>query len=66
MTKLEKIEKDIANLNHDELSKFTAWFTAHHDALWDQQIAADASSGRLDRLISDGKKEIKSGATRPL
>ncbi len=66
MTKLEKIEKDIASPNHDELTKFADRFVAHHDAFWDRQIEADANSGRLSRLIRKAKAEIATGISRHL
>ena len=66
MTKLEKIERDIAALSTGELDQLAGWFADHHAALWDRQITDDAASGRLDALIANAKQEIAAGKTRPL
>lgn len=50
MTKLEKIERDIAALDRAELARLRQWFQEYDAANWDQQIEADALSGRLDNL----------------
>lgn len=66
MTKLEKIEQDIATLSPDELDQLADWFAAHHAAQWDKQIEHDAGSGRLVSLIGQAKKEVAAGKLRPL
>lgn len=66
MTKLEKIEREIASLSKDELHKLADWFAEHHASLWDRQIETDAKAGRLDKLIADAKTEIAAGKVRPL
>ncbi|KQT52913.1 MULTISPECIES: hypothetical protein [unclassified Aureimonas] len=50
MTRLDKIEQDIAGLSHDELARFREWF---------EQFEAD----RFDRTIEDG---IKAGELNAL
>ncbi|MDX8457780.1 hypothetical protein [Mesorhizobium humile] len=66
MTKLEQIEKSVAELSPDELKAFAAWFEALRADLWDQQIEADAKSGRLDKLVAEARAEISAGKLRDL
>ncbi len=66
MTKLEQIEKAIASLSREEISKLAAWFGELHAEAWDRQIEEDAASGRLDKYIEEAKGELAAGKTRPL
>jgi len=66
MTKLEQIEKSVAELSPDELKAFAAWFEALRADLWDQQIEADAKSSRLDKLEAEARAEISAGKLRDL
>jgi hypothetical protein len=50
MTKLEKIEKDVQDLDAVELARFREWFAEFDAANWDAQIEADALAGKLDVL----------------
>ena len=52
MTKLEKIEQDIASLSASDVAKLAEWFAEFHADLWDKQIEDDAKSGRLDALAN--------------
>ena len=61
MTKLEKIEQEIAKLSPAEVAKLAEWFADFHADLWDRQIAADADTGRLDRLA-----DHRGGRSKPL
>ncbi|WFP65467.1 MULTISPECIES: hypothetical protein [unclassified Mesorhizobium] len=66
MTKLEQIEKSVAELNPEELKAFAAWFEALQADLWDKQIEADAKAGRLDKLVAEARAEIAAGKLRDL
>ncbi|MDG4882118.1 MAG: hypothetical protein E5X48_26455 [Mesorhizobium sp.] len=66
MTKLEQIEKSVAELNPEELKAFAAWFEALQADLWDKQIEADAKAGRLDKLADQALADHRAGRTRPL
>ena len=66
MTKLEQIEKAVTLLNPEEIKQFADWFAEFHADLWDQQIAADAESGRLDQFLDEAKAEIATGKVRDL
>jgi hypothetical protein len=66
MTKLEKIEKEIASLDPKDVRKLADWIEEYKSELWDRQIEADAKAGRLDKLVENARKEIASGKVRPL
>ena len=66
MTKLEKIEQDIASLTPGEVTELAEWFAEFHADLWDKQIEADAKAGRLDKLAEQALADHKAGKTRPL
>jgi hypothetical protein len=66
MTKLEKIEQDIAALNPKDVRKLADWLEDYKAELWDRQMEDDAKSGRLDDFIDSASKEIASGKVRPL
>jgi hypothetical protein len=66
MTKLEKIEKEIASLDPSDVRKLSDWFAAYEADLWDNQIAKDAAGGKLDALIEKAKRDIAKGKVSPL
>lgn len=66
MTKLEQIEKSVAELSPEDLKAFAAWFEALQADLWDKQIEADTKAGRLDKLIAEARAEIAAGKLRDL
>jgi hypothetical protein len=66
MTKLEQIEKSVAELSKEELKAFAKWFAELQADLWDRQIEADAKAGRLDKLAEKALADHKAGRTRPL
>ena len=66
MTKLEQIEKSVAELAPDEMKAFTVWFEELKADLWDLQIEADAKAGRLDKLAEEALEDLRAGRTTPL
>lgn len=48
MSTVQDIESAIRQLSRGDLAELRAWLTAFDSDGWDQQIAADAESGRLD------------------
>ena len=66
MTKLEKIEQDIASLTPGEVAKLARWFAEFQADVWDKQIEDDASAGRLDNLADQALASHHAGKTRPL
>jgi hypothetical protein len=66
MTKLEQIEQAISALPHDDIVALAGWFAEFHAELWDEEIAADAEAGRLDKFAAKAKAEIAAGKVQPL
>ncbi|SEI16329.1 MULTISPECIES: hypothetical protein [unclassified Tardiphaga] len=66
MSNVEDIEKAIENLPPAELAQFRAWFEAFDAEVFDQKIAADASSGKLDGLAEQALNGYSQGRARDL
>lgn len=66
MTKLEQIEKSVAELSPEEFERFTAWFETLQTARWDRELSEDATSGALDELAERALSQFRSNRTRPL
>ena len=66
MTKLKKIEQDIASLTPGEVAKLARWFAEFQADVWDKQIEDDAKSGRLDSLADQALASHHAGKTRQL
>lgn len=66
MTKLEQIEKSVAELSPEEFERFTVWFETLQAARWDRELAEDATSGALDELAERALSHFRSNRTRPL
>ena len=66
MTTLEDIERAVAELSHDQLQKFRAWFEQFEAAHFDQKIERDAKAGKLDRLAEQALADFKAGRAREL
>ncbi|MER8484773.1 hypothetical protein [Mesorhizobium sp. M1322] len=66
MSKLEQIEKSVAELSPEELKAFAAWFEALQADMWDRQIETDAKAGRLDKLAEHALADHRAGRTRSL
>ena len=66
MTKLEKIEQDIAALTPADLHKLADWLAEYRDEQWDRQIEDDVKAGRLDAVAAEVLADHRAGRTRPL
>jgi hypothetical protein len=66
MTKLEKIEQEIAALDPKDVRKLADWLDDYKAELWDRQIEADAKAGKLDELAEQALADHRAGRTRPL
>ena len=66
MTKIEKLEHEIETLSAPELSEFRRWFLDFDAEAWDEQIADDAQSGRLDFLADAALAHFRSDLTHAL
>ena len=61
MTAIEDIEKAIERLAPRELAQFRAWFEAFEAARFDEAIARDSKSGKLDGLADEALAGHRAG-----
>ena len=66
MTKVEKLENEVRQLNLDELATFRDWFRRYDSDEWDKEIERDVSAGRLDKLAEGAIAAHKAGRTREI
>ena len=66
MTRVEKLEQEIAALAPDELAELRAWFAEFDWANWDRQLEEDVKAGKLDYLIAEARRDHAEGRTTPL
>ncbi len=66
MTKLEAIEKAIAELSTEELAKLRAYLDELDADLWDAQIDRDAKAGKLDKIEARALENLNAGRVRDL
>ncbi len=66
MTKVEKLENEVQQLNSDELAAFRDWFRRYDSDEWDKEIERDVSAGRLDKLAQEAIAAHKAGRTREI
>lgn len=66
MTKLEKIEQEVAQLGPDDIRAFAEWFARFQADLRDRQIERDANEGRLDAFAEQALADFRSGRAAPL
>jgi hypothetical protein len=66
MTKVEKIEHEVKQLNRIDLAAFREWFR-HYDAEeWDRLIEKDVQAGQLDQFAEEALAAHKAGKTQEL
>lgn len=63
MTKIEQIQADIEKLDPAEIAKLRDWLEELDARLFDDKIARDAGTGKLDKLIADAKADHRAGRT---
>lgn len=66
MTKVDNIEKAVAELPPKELAAFRAWFEAFAAAQFDEAIERRAADGNLDRLAEEAMANYREGRARAL
>ena len=57
MMKAQEIQAAIESLPREEYVRLRNWFLEKDWAEWDEQIAADSDSGKLDFLIKEALDE---------
>lgn len=61
MTKLEQIEAAIEKLAPGDVAKLREWLAELDARLFDEKIARDAGSGKLDKLADAARANMKAG-----
>ena len=62
MTKLKQIEAAIEKLAPGEVAKLREWLADLDARLFDDKIARDAGSGKLDKLADAARANMKAGS----
>lgn len=63
---IQEIEQAITNLSPKELARFRQWFEEFDALAWDEQLEADAKSGRLDKIAEKAISEYRAGKAKEL
>ena len=66
MTKVEKLEIEVQNLNRTDLATFREWFRQYDDKEWDQQIEVDVREGRMGELAKEALAEYAIGTSKQI
>ena len=66
MPDVKALEEAVQALSSSALAEFRRWFTEFDAAAWDRQLDADASSGKLDALLSEAEEDHKAPPHRQL
>ncbi len=66
MAQVEKIQEEIRSLSYSEFVRLRDWIIEQDWNEWDKQIEKDITSGKLDFLIKEAKKEKKEGKLKEL
>lgn len=59
MTTLAEIEQTVRSLAPEDLAAFRAWFANYDADAWDDEIAADVASGKLDALADQALADLR-------
>ena len=65
MTRIEKLEREIASLSEEELSEFRRWYAEFDASVWDRELEADVRAGALDQFADEAIADHRRGRTRP-
>ena len=57
LSSVEEIQSAIISLSPEEYTRLRQWFAERDWEQWDQEIEADAASGKLDFLIEEAVTE---------
>ncbi|MFV1975060.1 MAG: hypothetical protein ACC651_04890 [Candidatus Scalindua sp.] len=66
MTNVEVVEKEIEKFTPTELTEFRRWYANFDADACDEQIEADAASGKLDALAEEALAEYEAGKAREI
>ncbi len=66
MSRVEQLEKQIADLDPSELKALRDWLERYDADVWDRQIESDAKSGKLSRLADRALRDHEAGRSTEL
>ncbi|MBV9072199.1 MAG: hypothetical protein JOZ10_01110 [Acidobacteria bacterium] len=66
MTKIQIIEEEIKKLSPEERAQLRNWFLELDADQWDEQLAKDAASGKLDKLFENSLADYRAGKSREI
>ncbi|WP_017324898.1 hypothetical protein [Synechococcus sp. PCC 7336] len=66
MATLLEIEAAIEQLPESDVRQLAVWLQARLDEIWDRQMEADLSAGKLDNLIARAEADISASLVRDL
>ena len=66
MSRVESIQSAILSLSPEEYAQLRQWFVERDWEQWDQQIAEDTESGKLDFLAEEAMTEKAQSQLRDL
>lgn len=66
MTKLEQIQSTIEQLTPAEIARLREWLDELNERLFDEKVARDMESGKLDGLLAEVRANHKAGRREEL
>jgi hypothetical protein len=66
MMTVAEITGAVKRLPKKDLARFRRWFAEFDAQLWDQQLEADVTAGRLDALVREARRDHRAGRTTEL
>ena len=66
MPDVKAIEEAVKALHPQDLAEFRSWFAEFDLAAWDRKIEADATAGKLDKLLAEADEDYRTGSAREL
>jgi hypothetical protein len=65
MSTVQEIKQAVRKLPLSKRLKVVKWVTAFDNDEWDKEMSKDASSGKLNFLVREGKEALKKGRLQP-
>jgi hypothetical protein len=66
MTRVEQLEREVQNLEPEELAAFRAWFAEYDWERWDRELERDVAAGKLDQFAAEALLDYERGETTKL
>jgi hypothetical protein len=66
MSTVQEIENAIEKLSEEEFKNFRIWLDQYEAYAWDQKIADNIESGKLDFLANEALSELQNGKATKL